>query len=72
MNSQNLLIAVDLLLKLAEQSAKVATVIQTAQNENRDVTSEELAQLRRSDDLARERLENAIADAEAALLGGAP
>lgn len=64
MNSENLLTAVTLLLGIVEQASKVASVIQQAQAEGRDLTVEELAAFRQADDIARERLETAIAQAQ--------
>ena len=64
MNTENLLTAVSLVLGIVQQASKVASVIQQAQSEGRDVTATELAAFRQADDVARDRLEAAIAQAQ--------
>jgi hypothetical protein len=64
MNTENVLLAIALLLQLTEQAAKIGAVIQRAQSEGRDLTLEELKELQAADDISRQRLENAIKDSE--------
>lgn len=63
--SENILLAISLLLQVTEQAAKIGGLIQRAQAEGRDPTVEELAELKSADDTARDRLAAAIAAAEA-------
>lgn len=70
MNSQNILLAVDLLLQLTAAAERVAVLVRRAQSEGRDVTPEDLQGLRIEDNLARDRLLVAIEAAEKRAIGG--
>lgn len=63
MNATNLLTAITLLTQLTERAAGVANLIGRAQAAGRDVTDDEIDQLRADDDVARADLEKAIAEA---------
>jgi hypothetical protein len=55
----NAVIAVDLLGGMLETAAEVQAILQRAHAENRDVTDEELAELRDATDAARQRFDEA-------------
>lgn len=52
--------ALSLLIELATQTQKVAALIQTAQSQGRDVTEEELNQLKLESQAAIDRLRKAV------------
>lgn len=60
MNSQNMLVAVSLLIQLAEAAQRFGNLLMVARSENRDITRDELEQLQKEDNLARTRLQDLI------------
>lgn len=65
MNSANIALALDLLIRYTQAAQALATLLTTARNEGRDITNEELLQLAAQDDIARQELDSAIIAARA-------
>lgn len=57
---------IQLILGLLDRATAIAQLLQTAQKEGRDITTEELDNLKREDEVARARLVVTIADAKLA------
>lgn len=66
MNTENAALALQLLITLIEHTQEIAQLIQTAQSENRDVTSAELDALAINDDDERKHLQGQIDAVKAA------
>ena len=58
--SVNLIMALELLIRFTESAQKIGKLIAQAQAENRDITPEELTQLKFEDDIVRSKLQALI------------
>lgn len=62
----NVSLAIELLIAIVNQAQKIGAALQTAKNENRDLTAEEIAVFVGADDAAKKALQDAIDAAKAA------
>ncbi len=65
MNGANVALALDLLIRYTQAAQSLASLINTARNEGRDISSQELLDLATKDDIARQELDAAIIAAKA-------
>lgn len=61
----NVALALDLLIRYTQAAQALATLINTARTEGRDISAEELLSLASADDVARHALDQAIITARA-------
>lgn len=60
MTPANILLGIELLIRLTEQAQKLSTVLGTAAREGRDLTAAEIDQLKQEDAAARRKLQDLI------------
>ncbi len=65
MNGKNIALVLDLLIRYTLAAQNLATLLNTARNEGRDISAEELLDLAAKDDIARQELDAAIIAAKA-------